>query len=359
MPKPWARERTKRRKAEAVLRAEEEQSHPPLVSNPSPSPNYVVLALSVEKAWRHQFRGIRYPVHTGHHTYSSLPANSVQHGIVSNSYGNIHQQPLAAALPVDAAAQPLPRDFSALRSEFPHPWRTVRRRNHRLLPQRREQRSFPKSLPRRPVISAPRAAVLALHDSLPISVPTLPTPPLDAGRSIQPAQLLGLMPLHPDDPIHPDDVASIVMPAPSLCPCPADHSIGLPVPPLPVLPSAPAIPVRPPSAAICPPPLVPTPSLPVQTSYGLVRSSLALACATASKKNRFAAIIDIVSAVWGPTANKEKGFLAQLPGDQLVFLCTLADFVELEPVFAAFIHPAITGFVTGWVDHCRREDAGG
>ncbi|KAJ7937740.1 hypothetical protein B0H13DRAFT_2302564 [Mycena leptocephala] len=56
-----------------------------------------------------------------------------------------------------------------------------------------------------------------------------PLPPLSqhqprTGLSLRPADLLGLLlPLHPDDPFHPDDVPSIELPAPSFCPCPADH----------------------------------------------------------------------------------------------------------------------------------------
>ncbi|KAJ6465486.1 hypothetical protein C8R47DRAFT_1154823, partial [Mycena vitilis] len=312
MPKPWARERTKRRKAEAALRAEEEQSHPPLVSNPSPSVNYPVLALSIEKAWQHQFRGIRHP-----------------HGIVLNPHGYIHQQPLAAALPVDVAAQPLPRDFSALCSEFPHPWRTVRRHNLRLLSQHREHRPFPKSLAKRPVISAPRVAVLALRDSLPMSVPTLPTLPLEAGRSAQPAHLLGLMPLHPDDPIHPDDVASLAMPAPSLCPCPADHLVGLPVSLPLVLPPAPS------------PSSVPACTLPALTVYGPVQTRFAYACAR-ELPGRVVTLEQVFGLIWGPLANKEhKDLLVKLPPDRLVFLCTLAAIAAMEPVFEGFLHPVI------------------
>ncbi|KAJ6541294.1 hypothetical protein B0H10DRAFT_1970788 [Mycena sp. CBHHK59/15] len=74
-------------------------------------------------------------------------------------------------------ATPAGRDFSDLRTT--HPWRTIRRRNHRLLPQRREPRPFPQSLPKRTTtISAPRAEILTLHDhtSVPVPVPAVIVP---------------------------------------------------------------------------------------------------------------------------------------------------------------------------------------
>ncbi|KAJ7087655.1 hypothetical protein B0H15DRAFT_842763 [Mycena belliarum] len=245
--------------------------------------------------------------------------------------------PPPAPVLVVSSACTAPRDISALRGPAAmHPWRTVRKRNHRLLPQRCERRPFPKSLPRRTVISAPRATVLALHDSPPISVPTLPTPSLDPGRSVQPAHLLGLTPLHPDDPIHPDDVASIDMTAPSLCPCPADHFIGPPISLPPALP----------------------PVFPAQTTYGPVRSSLALACA--GEKACIDGVSQIFDIVWGPYPSAMlQNYLAELPGDQLVFLCMLAEFAALEPVFDGFLRPAIVDFAKGWVTHCLQQDSHG
>ncbi|KAJ6523953.1 hypothetical protein B0H10DRAFT_2249691 [Mycena sp. CBHHK59/15] len=47
-----------------------------------------------------------------------------------------------------AHSTPTPRDSSALRSELAHPWHTIRRSNHRLLPQRREQCPFPNRSPK-------------------------------------------------------------------------------------------------------------------------------------------------------------------------------------------------------------------
>ncbi|KAJ7791627.1 hypothetical protein B0H14DRAFT_3160785 [Mycena olivaceomarginata] len=197
-----------------------------------------------------------------------------------------------------------PRDLSALRTT--HPWRTIRRRNHRLLPQHREPRPFPQSLPKRTVVSAPRPNILALKEDIPVSplleaplvppvvAPPLPLPPpphephLD-GLPLRPINLLDLQQLHHGYSIHPDDVPPLDMPAPSLCPCPADHS--------------------PPS-----PPIAPAP-LPILTPI--------------------------------------------LPAVLLSHVRMSREFVELEPVFAEFLHPAIVNFVNGWVTHCRQQDSFG
>ncbi|KAJ7882893.1 hypothetical protein B0H13DRAFT_2344425 [Mycena leptocephala] len=61
----------------------------------------------------------------------------------------------AADLPTAPAphvASTLPRDWSALRSDSPHPWRMIRRRNHRVQPLRRP---FPCPLPKKGTPPAP------------------------------------------------------------------------------------------------------------------------------------------------------------------------------------------------------------
>ncbi|KAJ7093850.1 hypothetical protein B0H15DRAFT_830928 [Mycena belliarum] len=222
-----------------------------------------------------------------------------------------------------------PRDISALRGPAAmHPWRTVRKRNHRLLPQRSERRLFPKSLPKRVVISAPRAAVLALHDSPTIPIPTLPTPPLDPGRSVQPGHLLGLTPLHPDDPIHSDDVAPIDLPAPSLCPCPTDHFLGIPA----------------------------------DTEYGVVIHRLAYACSRVVPPAVEVAN-DLCDVVWPPLVFRDGtsapnpaarlDLLGRMPSDHLVFLVAIAHMGRLEPHFALFFDRALTDFALAWVNHCE------
>ncbi|KAJ7903002.1 hypothetical protein B0H13DRAFT_2335354 [Mycena leptocephala] len=282
--------------------------------------------------------------HPMYHASGALPSpddDSPSPSPVDDSSSTVH----AVLLP--------PRDFSALCSLSAYPWRAIRRRNLRLLPPHCERRPFPQSLPKKTTIAIstiptpaspppPSAPIHALSTPVRREVPAPPLPPPrepQSGLSLRPADLLDLLPLlhpiGPDDPFYPDEVPSIDMPAPSLCPCPADH-LPRPIPP------------------------IPAPSLPADTSYGVVQSSLALACTTAVEKHFSAALADVVSVAWGPYGTyEEKGLLAQLPGDQLVFLCMLPEFVRLEPVFAEFLDPAIINFARGWVNHCRREDGEG
>ncbi|KAJ7260548.1 hypothetical protein C8J57DRAFT_1514486 [Mycena rebaudengoi] len=170
--------------------------------------------------------------------------------------GNIHT--LRYAPPSEST----PRDFSALRSSgSAHPWRTIRRRNQRLLLPHRERRPFPHSLPKRPVISSSLPDILAVQDNLP--------------------ELLQLLP-----------------------------------------PSTP-----------CPP---------AATAYGFAKTTLAVACAQMQPRSAFS-MEKVFDIVWGPYPDEEdQNFLAELPPDQLIFLCTLAEIVLLEPVFEEFLHPAIT-----------------
>ncbi|KAJ7104941.1 hypothetical protein C8R44DRAFT_746188 [Mycena epipterygia] len=181
-----------------------------------------------------------------------------------------------------------PRDFSALRGiASTHPWRTIRRRNHRLFPQRREQRPFPRALPKRTVIAAPHTDILAILDHPLIVSPPLPPPREDRppGLSLRPIDILGLWPLHPDDPIHPDKVPALDIPAPLICPCPADHLV------------------------------LPVPALPAQTPYGLVRSALALACAS-EQPHAASALSAVFDIVWRPYPHEDdQNHLVELPGD--------------------------------------------
>ncbi|KAJ6621672.1 hypothetical protein B0H10DRAFT_2215031 [Mycena sp. CBHHK59/15] len=187
------------------------------------------------------------------------------------------------------------RDFSALRSDTAHPWRAIRRRNNCLLPPRRERHPFPRSLLKK------------------TTIPTCTVPPASSPLPLAPIHLLN---------IHPQ----------------------LEAPPLP------------PVAAPSPPP-VQAPTLPAKTPYGLVRSSLALACA--GEKAVLSTVSDVFDIALGPhTTTTQKVHLLDLPGDQLVFLCMLAEFVTLEPVFREFLHPAIANFVHGWVTHCVQDSFG-
>ncbi|KAJ6450650.1 hypothetical protein C8R45DRAFT_1113989 [Mycena sanguinolenta] len=70
-----------------------------------------------------------------------------------------------------------PRDWSTLRSDTAHPWRTIRCRNHRLRPLRPERRPFPQSLPKIPSLhhlpSPPQPVIIDIPPP-PIAAPTLP-----------------------------------------------------------------------------------------------------------------------------------------------------------------------------------------
>ncbi|KAJ7936762.1 hypothetical protein B0H13DRAFT_2437621 [Mycena leptocephala] len=255
---------------------------------------------------------------------------------------SFYDTPELAAIPTAPVATSVLalRDFSALCTESHHPWRTIRRRNHRLLPQRREQRPFPRSLPKRTVVSAPGPNILSLHEdiSLPMSplfeAPPLPRPPPQhgPGLSLRPADLLDLLPsLHPigsDDPFHLDNVPSIEFPPPSFCPCPADHCIDLPA----------------------------------DTEYGAVIHELAYAC---SRVLPPAVEVgdDLCNLVWPPLVFPDGSFignpearldlLTRLPPDQLVFLLAIVHMGRLEHHFALLFDGAITDFARAWVHHCE------
>ncbi|KAF8207480.1 hypothetical protein K438DRAFT_1815019 [Mycena galopus ATCC 62051] len=188
-----------------------------------------------------------------------------------------------------------PRDFSSLRSDSSHPWRTIRRRNQRLLPQRPIRRPFPQSLPKKPV------------------VPPQPT--------LQPAAAIHLVSENPND-----HIPVLLMPRP------------LPLPSLPYDP----LPLQ---------NLVSVRSLPAETAYGPVQSGLALVCA---REHPWAQLAcgEISVIAWGSYSTAGSEFLLDLPPDQLVFLAVLARIVELEPVFEGFLYPAIANFADTWAAHC-------
>ncbi|KAJ7160596.1 hypothetical protein C8R43DRAFT_947811 [Mycena crocata] len=299
MTKPWAKEKTRRKKAEEARRAEEEKEFPALVSTPTPLPTSAVLALlsMPDEQERQRFHAGRLRWQPGDQMRCGSTVYSIgEDGLVSSWCESACEQPLAAIHV--ASSQSIPRDFSALRSESPHPWRTIRRRNHRLLPQRRAQRPFPKSFPKRTTISAPRAdTVLALQSDLPR--PSSPPP-------------------QPDPPL-----------------------------------------LSPPSIVnTTPPSIEPATTLPAETAYGLVQTKFALACAR-ELPHITVTLDQVFDVVWGPHAtNKNRNLLVKLPPDRLVFLCTLAAIAALEPVFEGFLQPAITDFAHAWVAHCRGESFG-
>ncbi|KAJ7739722.1 hypothetical protein B0H14DRAFT_2990684 [Mycena olivaceomarginata] len=102
-----------------------------------------------------------------------------------------------------------------------------------------------------------------------------------------------------------------------------------------------------------------SPMLPAETPYGVVESGLALACAS-ELPHGVSVLADLFDLVWGSYAHDDdKDYLVRLPTDRLVFLCTLAKIVALEPVFTTFLHPVISDFAIRWVAHCRQQDSFG
>ncbi|KAJ7713455.1 hypothetical protein B0H14DRAFT_2644807 [Mycena olivaceomarginata] len=359
-----------------------------------------------------------------------MPKPLVRHSPPRSWYDDVPDIPIVHIV-YAAPSTPPPRDLSAIRSPAFHPWRTIRRRNHRLLPQRREPQPFPKSLPRRPVVSAPHVDVLAVNDH-PVSLPPPPSlapthrfVPLSTADddSIPVLVLLRPVPLpydpyyfipsdfrtqerslpgetfygpvqsglalvcareypwiavarstiseiawgvhHPEEcdereevlDLLPPDQLVFLMVLTEICRLEPDFT-GFVEPAIADFVNAwldhCCPPPPPPSVANIPvPSMVPA----RMTSYGQVRSDLALACASEQPQAAFA-LSNVSELVFGPYPRPEdQDYLAQLPADQLVFLCTLVEFVALEPVLAEFLHPAIISFAMGWVTHCQHQDS--
>ncbi|KAJ7108852.1 hypothetical protein C8R43DRAFT_1043672 [Mycena crocata] len=203
---------------------------------------------------------------------------------------------IPAILTVHACPVSTPRDFSALRGESVHPWRTIRRRNQRLLPQRRP---FPRSFPKR----------ISPQESPP-PIPSAPIHVLITGQD-------------PNDP-----VPILALPRP--IPMPGDaYSI---------LPFTAEPPSRP---------------LPAETAYGTVHSLLALACAEQFPW-LYVSLGHIAEIAWGPLSGPDvrEHDLMLLPADQLVFVSALTEMIHLEPDLGIFFERGITDLANAWVDHC-------
>ncbi|KAJ7437694.1 hypothetical protein B0H11DRAFT_2106666, partial [Mycena galericulata] len=204
-----------------------------------------------------------------------------------------------------------------------HPWSTIRRRNHRLLPRCRIQRKFPRLFPRRILTPLP-AVVHAVREDLTPLLPrhilftnhglTVPNPvltPNNLGRADEPVPVLTL-PRHvprPWDPYYfmPNEFSTAEK------------------------------------------------SLPGETFYGVVQSGLALVCAREYPWIDLARR-DISEIVWGAhppdELDEREDVLNLLPPDQLVFLMVLVQICRLEPDFTGFVEPAIADFVNAWLHHC-------
>ncbi|KAJ7216152.1 hypothetical protein C8J57DRAFT_282984 [Mycena rebaudengoi] len=296
MPKPWAKDRNRRRKAAEAqgqhITEERERRAPVSIHSTFSLPASAAPTFPPSSRYHFDTGGV-YGLHPGH------PMRNVS-GLLPDFDDSDDERELTPIVPVYTMPAPTtPRDFSALCSDSSHPWRTIRCRHHRLRPPCREQRPFPRSLPKR--VSAPLPAI---HMVAVDSIQTPLAPPLSAV-----------------------DISFPPAPTP-VSPAPA---------PIPILPS---------------PPHVSATTLPAETAYGLVHSKFALACAR--ELPDIAVTLDqVFDLVWGPYAgNNQKNLLVELPPDRLVFLCTLAAIVALEPVFEGFLQPVIIDFVAAWVDHC-------
>ncbi|KAJ6575651.1 hypothetical protein DFH09DRAFT_1276823 [Mycena vulgaris] len=206
--------------------------------------------------------------------------------------------------------------WSSLRSVGGHPWRAIRRRKRRL----------------RPEGSWERHAHFDMLPSVPLHIPSPPLPvssgALQQGLSLRPADLLGLIPLHPDDPFHPDVIPANNLPPPTLCLFPDDH---------------------PPS------------EFPVDTEFGEVNHELAYTCSRALPVSHMGPLLrDFAwppleypdgSVAANPDARPE--LLALLPPDQVVFLCAIVVMGRIEPAFTLFFDSVVADFVHGWVQHCE------
>ncbi|KAJ6583610.1 hypothetical protein DFH09DRAFT_1309100 [Mycena vulgaris] len=91
-------------------------------------------------------------------------------------------------------------------------------------------------------------------------------------------------------------------------------------------------------------------ALPADTAYGTAQSVLAAACAEQHPWIYFARG-RIGEIAWGHNDERED-YLGHLPCDQLIFLATITQMLELEPDLALFFESAITDFANAWVDHC-------
>ncbi|KAJ7018752.1 hypothetical protein C8F04DRAFT_1400017 [Mycena alexandri] len=318
MAKAWARQMAKRRKAEAEeRRALVSTSIPPALSPPPPDRLLRLNARADDAS-----RGI-FPIWSFDENGDYIDELAPEPITVPPPLSWSDDFPATAVTTIHTVyAEPVmwaPRDFSALRSESGHPWRTVRRRNHRLLPQRRP---FPHSLPKKIFTPIP-AVVHAVSDD---PTPLLPRHVLLADNSLVSNPVLIPNNFHRAD----EPVPVLVLPRP----------VPLPWDPYYFMPTEYSTAEK---------------SLPAETFYGVVQTGLALVCA------REYPWIDLARAriseiAWGAHPPDEfderEDVLDLFPPDQLVFLMVLVEICRLEPDFTGFVEPAIADFVNAWLNHC-------
>ncbi|KAJ6469702.1 hypothetical protein DFH09DRAFT_1478398 [Mycena vulgaris] len=196
--------------------------------------------------------------------------------------------------------------WSSLRSVGGHPWRAICQRKRRLCPEG----------------SWERHAHFDTLPSVPLHIPSPPLPvssgALQQGLSLRPADLLGLMPLHPDDPFHPTSFL------PTIFPCrPSVYSR------MTILrassPSTRSLANRALPASHMGPLLQDIAWPPLEYPDGSIAAS--------------------------PDARPE--LLALLPPDQVVFLCAIVVMGRVEPAFTLFFDSVVADFVHGWAQHCE------
>ncbi|KAJ7869834.1 hypothetical protein B0H13DRAFT_1896454 [Mycena leptocephala] len=327
MPKPWARQRA-RREAERRQLAEEEgaaavQSVSTLNSvsiSPAPAvPNSWLFPLAL---------GRNHPMYYASGVLPSpaddTPPPSLVDATPPPCWADDLPDPPSPSARAVALTLP-PRDFSALRSDLAHPWRTIRRRNHRLLPPRRERRPFPQSLPKKTKIAAGITPVSAS-----------PAPPC------APIHVLGTPAPPPPPPPTSIPVPRVPPPSPPPpAPSPAIHTLAVP----PHSCDGPHL--------FCPMQREPPPQvLPAPSAYGTVQSALALACA---REFPWVGVAHRISDIaWGVQQDERQSYFLRLAPDLFVFLAVLTEIRALEPVFAVFLDPAITNFANAWVAHYDR-----
>ncbi|KAJ6461333.1 hypothetical protein C8R45DRAFT_1028098 [Mycena sanguinolenta] len=341
-----AQKREKRRAERELQRVEEEKlqratvstlTRPPfdpstptpvdLADTPVPHTIHAVRTIPApsqptEDALRpHYLPSFRFPEHWLHENVPPLPSQWPEHVRTfvygpNPSWADDLPEPVAlAAVSVVHAS----RNWANLRSVGAHPWRAIRRRKRRL---RADHSGWE---PLASHFEAPPAVMLT---------PLRPVPllePLEGWSQdlpLRPADLLGLIPFHSDEPFHPDDVPLDNLPPPSLCLFPHDH---------------------PPSR------------FPVETEYGEVTHQLAFACSRALPTSYTAPLLRDIA--WPPLEYTDGGIyinpdarpelLGRLPADHIVFLCAIVVMGRLEPPFALFFDGVVADFIHRWVYHCE------
>ncbi|KAJ7034240.1 hypothetical protein C8F04DRAFT_1395675 [Mycena alexandri] len=296
MAKAWARQMAKRRKAEAEeRRALVSTSIPPALSPPPPDRLIRLNARANDAS-----RGI-FPVWSFDENGDYLDDLAPEPITVPPPLSWSDDFPATAVTTIHTVyTEPVtwaPRDFSALRSESGHPWRTI---------------------------STPIPAVVHVVSDDP--TPLLPRHVLLADNILVSNPVLIPNNFHRAD----EPVPVLVLPRP----------VPLPWDPYYFMPTEYSTAEK---------------SLPAETFYGVVQTGLALVCAREYPWIDLACT-RISEIAWGAHPPDEfderEDVLDLFLPDQLVFLMVLVEICRLEPDFTGFVEPAIADFVNAWLNHC-------